>query len=110
MGSTRSRQRVPGAVAVRAGDLISLLLKKRLFSSPAAFARTLDAHKATLARAGEPVVAEKHVVAEDVPDWLANALAWGSLLVPRQNRAPPRRMLVVDRRHLREGPRPVSNR
>ena len=67
---TRSRQQVPGAVAVRAGDLISLLLKKRLFSSPAAFARTLDAHMATLARA------EKPVVAEDVPDWLTDALAW----------------------------------
>src|SRR5664279_2240030 len=67
---TLSRQQVPGAVAVRAGDLISLLLKKRLFSSPAAFARTLHAHKATLARA------EKPVVAEDVPDWLTDALAW----------------------------------
>jgi hypothetical protein len=30
-------------------DLITLLLKKRLFSSPAAFARTLDAHIRTLA-------------------------------------------------------------
>ncbi|MET3808701.1 superfamily II DNA or RNA helicase [Nakamurella sp. UYEF19] len=67
---TRSRQRVPGAVAVRAGDLISLLLKKRLFSSPAAFARTLAAHQATLARA------EKPAVADDVPEWLADALAW----------------------------------
>jgi len=45
---THSRQTAPGAAAVRAGDLISLLLKKRLFSSPAAFARTLAAHQATL--------------------------------------------------------------
>lgn len=67
---TRSRQRVPGAVVVRAGDLISLLLKKRLFSSPAAFARTLAAHQDTLARADKPLVAD------DVPDWLTDALAW----------------------------------
>jgi len=33
---------------VVAADLITLLLKKRLFSSPAAFARTLDAHIRTL--------------------------------------------------------------
>jgi superfamily II DNA or RNA helicase len=38
-----------GAVAA---DLITLLLKKRLFSSPAAFAKTLDAHIKTLAEAG----------------------------------------------------------
>jgi len=48
---THSRQTAPGAAAVRAGDLISLLLKKRLFSSPAAFARTLS-------------------------EWLTDALAW----------------------------------
>ena len=35
-----------------AADLITLLLKKRLFSSPAAFARTLDAHIRTLTEAG----------------------------------------------------------
>ena len=37
---------------VVAADLITLLLKKRLFSSPAAFARTLDAHIETLALSG----------------------------------------------------------
>jgi len=67
---TRSRQRVPGAAAVRAGDLISLLLKKRMFSCPTAFARTLEAHRATLSRAGQPTVSD------DVPDWFADALAW----------------------------------
>ncbi len=35
-----------------AADLIALLLKKRLFSSPAAFAQTLDAHIETLALGG----------------------------------------------------------
>lgn len=68
---TGSRQQVPGPIAVRAGDLISLLLKKRLFSSPAAFARTLEAHKATVARAGASAAAE-----DEVPEWLADALAW----------------------------------
>lgn len=67
---THSRQRTPGAVAVRAGDLISLLLKKRLFSSPAAFARTLEAHRATVARAPAPVADD------DLPEWLADALVW----------------------------------
>ncbi len=38
-----------------AADLITLLLKKRLFSSPAAFARTLDAHLETLALGGRRV-------------------------------------------------------
>jgi superfamily II DNA or RNA helicase len=36
-----------------AADLITLLLKKRLFSSPAAFAITLDAHLKTLAEAAQ---------------------------------------------------------
>ncbi len=67
---TRARQGVAGATAVRAGDLISLLLKKRLFSSPAAFARTLQVHRDTVARAGSPLVQD------DVPDWLTDALAW----------------------------------
>jgi superfamily II DNA or RNA helicase len=67
---TRARQRVTGTAAVQAGDLISLLLKKRLFSSPAAFARTLQAHRDTLARQAAPAPVD------DVPEWLAEALAW----------------------------------
>ncbi len=67
---TRSRRRVSGTRAVRAGDLISLLLKKRLFSSPAAFYRTLQAHQETVARAAAPGEDD------DLPDWLAEALAW----------------------------------
>ncbi len=34
----------------RAADFVTTLLKKRLFSSPAAFARTLDVHRATVER------------------------------------------------------------
>ena len=44
------RRRRP-TVATRGNDLVSLLLKKRLFSSPAAFAATLSAHMASLAAA-----------------------------------------------------------
>lgn len=57
----RRRDRGTG---VRAGDLVSLLLKKRLFSSPAAFARTIEAHAASVRgerRAGDD---------EDLPEWL----------------------------------------
>jgi superfamily II DNA or RNA helicase len=67
---TAARARVPGRTAVRAGDLITLLLKKRLFSSPAAFVRTLAAHATTVAKAGQPEPDD------DVPDWLVDALAW----------------------------------
>ncbi len=63
-----ARRRVPGEGAVRAGDLISLLLKKRLFSSPAAFARTLAVHRETVLRADAPQAAD------DVPGWLAELL------------------------------------
>ncbi len=79
---TRSRHRTPGAAAVRAGDLISLLLKKRLFSSPAAFARTLAAHRATVARSAAPgngsAVGDSTggVTDEDVPEWMVDAFGW----------------------------------
>ena len=52
----------------RAVDLITLLLKKRLFSSPAAFARTVGVYLETLERrAGrlEPVEPS-----DDVPEWM----------------------------------------
>jgi superfamily II DNA or RNA helicase len=41
---TAARRIKPGAAQARAGDLVTLILKKRLFSSPAAFALTLDSH------------------------------------------------------------------
>lgn len=47
---------------VRANDLIALLLKKRLLSSPAAFARTLAAHANRRESGG----------AEPMPDWIEN--------------------------------------
>ncbi|WP_328865170.1 DISARM system SNF2-like helicase DrmD [Streptomyces sp. NBC_00304] len=63
------RRRAPGATAVRANDLVTLLLKKRLFSSPAAFARTLAAHAATANKPGGGQDA-------DLPVWLDEALGW----------------------------------
>lgn len=63
-----ARRRVPGEGAVRAGDLISPLLGKRLFSSPAAFARTPAVHRKTVLRADEPQAPD------DVPEWLADLL------------------------------------
>ena len=53
----------------RAADLITLLLKKRLFSSPAAFAHTVGVYLETLdRRAGRPAV--HTAAADDVPEWL----------------------------------------
>jgi superfamily II DNA or RNA helicase len=68
-----SRRAAPTVAESRAGDLVTLILKKRLFSSPAAFAITLESHFASEAaesghgRAG---------ATEELPDWLAEALEW----------------------------------
>ncbi|WP_254708888.1 DISARM system SNF2-like helicase DrmD [Streptomyces lunaelactis] len=64
------RRRTPGQAAVRANDLVTLLLKKRLFSSPAAFARTLAAHAASV---NKP---DRGAAADELPTWLDEALAW----------------------------------
>lgn len=64
------RRRTPGQVAVRANDLVTLLLKKRLFSSPAAFARTLAAHAASVNKPGGSAATA------ELPAWLDEALGW----------------------------------
>lgn len=69
-----TRRRTPGIAPARAGDLVTLVLKKRLFSSPAAFARTLQAHldsQDTGIRSKRPAP-----VADELPDWLAEAMEW----------------------------------
>ena len=86
-----ARRRQPGVTTGRLNDLITLLLKKRLFSSPAAFARTLAAHADTLRRAGGPAASSPAPSSpaaagpdtsgrgshdDDLPEWLADALAW----------------------------------
>ena len=44
---TAARRAKAHAAAARAGDLVTLILKKRLFSSPAAFALTFESHLAS---------------------------------------------------------------
>lgn len=52
----------------KAVDLVTLLLKKRLFSSPAAFAHTVAVYLETLERrAGRPSAVEP---SDDVPEWI----------------------------------------
>ncbi|MBO0707297.1 MAG: DISARM system SNF2-like helicase DrmD [Candidatus Dormibacteraeota bacterium] len=57
----------------RAADLVTLLLKKRLFSSPAAFVRTVGVYLETIAR-GAPVLAPAHAERDEVPEWLDSYL------------------------------------
>src|SRR4051794_23667207 len=53
--ATARAQRLGGdPSAAAAADFVTTLLKKRLFSSPAAFLRTLDVHRETLARQSRP--------------------------------------------------------
>jgi superfamily II DNA or RNA helicase len=52
-GAARARRLHGDRAQKLAADFVTTLLKKRLFSSPAAFLRTLEVHRATLTRAGE---------------------------------------------------------
>jgi superfamily II DNA or RNA helicase len=71
-----ARRARPGDAAARAGDLVTLILKKRLFSSPAAFALTLESH---LASEDQDHYPERSVAtAASAPDiaWMDEVLAW----------------------------------
>ena len=72
--TTARRARTRGA-GVPAGDLVTLLLKKRLFSSPAAFAATLDSSASALAH---PAAARATTATQDIPAWLTDALEWAA--------------------------------
>jgi len=50
---------------------VTLILKKRLFSSPAAFAITLESHLTS-----ENEQRSRGTDRDDVPDWLTDALEW----------------------------------
>ena len=68
----------------RRNDLVTLLLKKRLFSSPAAFAKTLQQHERTVRglvrdAGGDPV--DTGYDWDDEPDDVAGSEAEGALLV-----------------------------
>ena len=69
-----ARRGILGDVSARAGDLVTLVLKKRLFSSPAAFARTLQAHLDSQDIGSDRTRMPR---ADDgLPDWLAEAMDW----------------------------------
>ena len=71
-----ARRTKPGDATARAGDLVTLILKKRLFSSPAAFALTLESHLTSEDQNHHP---ERSVAPADItPDieWMDEVLAW----------------------------------
>jgi superfamily II DNA or RNA helicase len=73
---TAARRTKPGAAQARAGDLVTLILKKRLFSSPAAFALTLEAH---LESEDQNRHLERTVVTPSAAadlDWMDDVLDW----------------------------------
>ena len=66
------RQRLKTQRSRKATDLVTLLLKKRLFSSPAAFAHTVDVYLQTLKNrkgTSQPVTAD-----DDIPEWMDDFL------------------------------------
>ena len=68
----------------RRNDLVTLLLKKRLFSSPAAFAKTLEQHQRTVRAASSDSGADPLDVGydwDDEPDDVAGSEAEGAMLV-----------------------------
>lgn len=68
-----TRRSTSSGERARANDLVALLLKKRMFSSPMAFARTLDTHRQTVQRNAT----QQHAL----PDYLAEAMGWDDELV-----------------------------
>jgi superfamily II DNA or RNA helicase len=64
------RRTTVGRNGVRAGDLVTLLLKKRLFSSPAAFAHTLAAHADAVRRSDPSRQAVQSAGNGDLPGWM----------------------------------------
>ncbi|MEU8242247.1 DISARM system SNF2-like helicase DrmD [Actinoplanes missouriensis] len=61
------RRRLKTQRGRKATDLVTLLLKKRLFSSPAAFAHTVDVYLQTLkSRKG----VSQPIVDDDIPEWM----------------------------------------
>ena len=79
---TNLQRRKPGLAHARGSDLVTLLLKKRLFSSPAAFAATLDGYLSSRgdgsATSSPPSDGGARGATEHVPLWLSEALDWDS--------------------------------
>ncbi len=73
--STARAARLPGSMSSKtAADFVVTLLKKRLFSSPAAFLRTLEVHRETLLRERRPAPPPAPTVLQRLFDDAANAL------------------------------------
>jgi len=81
-----SRRRAEGPT--RSHDLVLLLLKKRLFSSPAAFSRTLQAHAETVTRG-------RTAADEELPEWLEDAFGWDDALVDDEGGEEAERVLLA---------------
>jgi len=85
-----ARRRTTGAELTRGSDLVALLLKKRLFSAPAAFAATLEGYRQSHgadtdsrrsrasrhAASGAPQAPAADGSDTDLPLWLQEALEW----------------------------------
>jgi superfamily II DNA or RNA helicase len=67
-GAARARRLKGDALAGSAADFVAALLKKRLFSSPAAFLRTLEVHRETLRRERKRVNPPTPTVLRDLFD------------------------------------------
>jgi hypothetical protein len=73
------RRRLPGADVAYSSDLIALLLKKRLFSAPAAFAATLEGYlhsHGTGAETDGRTGGRRAGAGVSVPAWLEEAMEW----------------------------------
>lgn len=73
-GGARSRRLSGDASATTAADFVVTLLKKRLFSSPAAFLRTLEVHRETITRRREKLARLSPTVLQRLFDDAENAL------------------------------------
>ena len=73
---TAARRAKAHAAAARAGDLVTLILKKRLFSSPAAFALTLESHLASEDQNHHAERSGVTAVASGDLDWMDEVLEW----------------------------------
>ena len=73
---TAARRAKAHAAAARAGDLVTLILKKRLFSSPAAFALTLESHLASEDQNHHSERSGLTAVASGDLDWMDEVLEW----------------------------------
>ena len=73
---TAARRAKAHAAAARAGDLVTLILKKRLFSSPAAFALTLESHLASEDQNHHSERSGVTAVASGDLGWMDEVLEW----------------------------------